>query len=237
MGHVDDLDAELTGVLARLEGAQNYKKWLLELISPHLRGRVLEVGAGRGTYSRELRQAGTELTAVEPSAQGALHIRQRVDGLTDVTVVEGTLSDVQTSGFHSAVMLNVLEHIDGDVAVLQQIHQRLAPDGTLCIWVPAFQMLYGRFDRRVGHHRRYRKQQLIGLARHAGFDVVDARYANLPGFFAWLLIVRLLGYSPTSGGMSDIYDRFIVPATRAVERRARPPFGQSLLVVARRPAD
>jgi SAM-dependent methyltransferase len=159
-----------------------------------------------------------------------------VAGLADVAVVEGTLADVDEPAFDTAVMLNVLEHIDGDVEVLGEIHDRLAPGGALCIWVPAFPMLYGRFDRRVGHHRRYRRPDLVARARRAGFDIVEARYANLPGFFAWLLIVRVLGWSPTSGGMSDLYDRFVVPAMRAVERHVRPPFGQSLLVVARKPS-
>jgi SAM-dependent methyltransferase len=229
-------DAELTAVLAHLEGAQNYKRWLLDLIGPHLRGRILEVGAGRGTYSRELRALGAELTAIEPSAQGAEHLRDRVADLPDTIVVEGTLDDVQTTGFNGAVMLNVLEHIDGDVEVLQQIHDRLAPGGALCIWVPAFPVLYGRFDERVGHHRRYRRNDLVHRAQAAGFQIVDARYANMPGFFAWFLIVRLLGWSPTSGGLSDVYDRCIVPVTRAVERHVRAPFGQSLLVVARKPS-
>ena len=119
--------------------------------------------------------------------------------------------------------------------MLHQINDRLTPGGNLCIWVPAFPVLYGHFDRRIGHHRRYRKHDLVERTRHAGFEIVDARYANMPGFFAWLLVVRLLGWSPTTGGMADIYDRFVVPVARAVERRVRPPFGQSLLVVARKP--
>lgn len=233
---MSESDAELTEVLAHLEGAQNYKRWLLELIGPYLHGRVLEVGAGRGTYSAELRAAGTGLTAVEPSRQGAEHLRDRVRGLTDTVVLEGTLFDLDERGFDAAVMLNVLEHIDGDVEVLHQIHDRLAPGGVLCIWVPAFPVLMGPFDRRVGHHRRYRRNDLVQRARQAGFDVVDARYANLPGFFAWFLVVRVLRSSPTSGGMSDLYDRFVVPVMRRVERHVRPPFGQSLLVVGRKPS-
>jgi SAM-dependent methyltransferase len=203
------------------------------------------VGAGRGTYSRELRALGTALTAVEPSRQGAVQLRDRVDVLTETVVVEGTVADVPVAdadavdqagdGFDTAIMLNVLEHIDDDAGVLRQIIDRLTPGGQLCIWVPAFPILYGPFDRRIGHHRRYRKRQLVQRVDDAGFEIVEARYANLPGFFAWLLVVRVLGWSPTTGGLSGVYDRFVVPVTRAVERRIRPPFGQSLLVVARKP--
>jgi SAM-dependent methyltransferase len=235
-GHLPSrTDAEIADVLAELEGAENYKRWLLAMVGPHVSGSVLEVGAGRGTYSCELRDLGTHLTAVEPSEQGSRDLHQRVGDLSNTTVVVGTLADVGDHAFDTAVMFNVLEHIDGDVEVLHQIHERLLPGGRLCIWVPAFPLLYGTFDRRIGHHRRYRRSGLVEMTRQAGFDIVDARYANMPGFFAWLLVVRVLGWSPTRGGLSDVYDRFIVPVARAVERRVKPPFGQSLLVVARKP--
>ena len=209
---------------------------MLELIGPYMSGRILEVGAGRGTYSRELRDMGDALTAVEPSAQGAQRLVERVAGMDSTSVVHGVVSDVADDGYDAAVMLNVLEHIDDDEAALVEIHQRLAVGGSLCIWVPAFPSLYGKFDRRVGHHRRYRRAQLRSVAEKAGYDIIECRYANLPGFFAWFVIVRMLGASPTTGGLSKVYDRFLVPVIRAVERRVRPPFGQSLLVVARKRA-
>lgn len=231
-----DADAELTEVLADLESAENYKRWLLDLVRPYITGRTLEIGAGRGTYSRELREMGTGLTAVEPSAHGAERLAERVEGLTATTVVQGTISDVDDAGYGAAVMLNVLEHIEDDDAAMIEVHERLEVGGSLCIWVPAFPSLYGNFDRRVGHHRRYRRSQLRALAERTGYDVVECRYANLPGFFAWFAIVRVLGVSPTAGGLSKVYDRFVVPIVRSVERRVRPPFGQSLLVVARKRA-
>jgi hypothetical protein len=56
----------------------------------------------------------------------------------------------------------------------------------------------------------------------------------MPGFFAWWLIVRVLGRTPTSGRLAMTYDRFFIPVISRVERFVRPPIGQSLLVVAQR---
>lgn len=233
-----DADAELIEVLATLEEAENYQSWLLSLIGPRLRGHIMEVGAGRGTFSTSLRSLGSGLTAIEPSSRACMNLRSRLEGMSNVTVVEGTLADVALDGgFDSAVMVNVLEHIEDDVEALQQILQGLAHGGVLCVWVPAFTALYGNFDRRIGHYRRYRRRALMDRAQQAGFDIVDCRYTNLPGFFAWFLVVRMFGSSPTAGGLSKVYDRLFVPLTRFVERRVRPPFGQSLLLVARKPMD
>jgi SAM-dependent methyltransferase len=230
-----DADQRLAEVLAKLETAEGYRAWLQELVDPSIRGRVLELGAGRGTFSPHFRSLGSSLTAIEPSAGACAHLRARLGDLADVEVIEGTLDDVGPSIFDSAVMLNVLEHIEDDIGIIKQIHSMLAPGSELAIWVPAFPILYGRFDRQVGHHRRYRRGTVSRLLEDAGFEVKICRYANLPGFFAWFVVVRILGWTPTSGRLSSFFDRFVVPITRRVERRLPPPFGQSLFAVARKP--
>jgi hypothetical protein len=96
-------------------------------------------------------------------------------------------------------------------------------------------MLYGRFDEQVGHHRRYTVRSLRRALEAAGFEVSECRYANFPGFFAWLLVVRLLGARPTASRLSRFFDRWIVPGTEWVERRVRPPIGQSAVAIARQP--
>ena len=72
--------------------------------------------------------------------------------------------------------------------------------------------------------------------RLAGYEVVDSRYVNMPGWFSWLLLVRLLRQEPTSPTTVEIFDRYIVPVVRWVEDRVRMPFGQSVFVVARKPS-
>ena len=96
-------------------------------------------------------------------------------------------------------MFNVREHIAGDGEALRQIHDRLLPGAHLVIWVPAFQLLYSDFDRKMGHFRRYRLRGLKSLARASGFSVVSARYANFPGWFSWLLLCRVLRANPVDG--------------------------------------
>lgn len=230
----DEADAHLEAVLEQLEAAENYKAWILELVAPYVRGHVLELGAGRGTYSRELREMGTALTAIEPSGSAAAHLRRQLAGVPGVAIVEGVLEGDLVRGYDTAVMLNVLEHIEHDALVVQHLYDGMEPGGHVVVWVPAFPLLYGRFDRQVGHHRRYRRATLVRMLEDAGFEMVQCRHVNLPGWFAWLAVVRVLRSHPTSGGLSHLYDRWFVPVTRSVERRVRAPFGQSILAVGRR---
>lgn len=229
----DEADRGLRDVLAALEGAEHYTDWLWSLVRPHLRGRVLEVGAGRGTFSHRLVEV-APLVAVEPSAAQVAVLRECIEPL-GATVIQGVLDDVGGAPYGTIVMLNVLEHIPDDDAALATCQRLLEPGGTLVLWVPAFESLYGRFDHRIGHYRRYRRADLTARCARAGLRVEQCRYANLPGFFAWWLIVRLLRRVPTAGGLAGLYDRFVVPVARRVEARLPVPFGQSLFLVATRP--
>jgi SAM-dependent methyltransferase len=230
----DAADDSLRQVLADLEQSKHYTSWICDLIAPHISGRILEVGAGRGTYSPFFAERG-HLTALEPSAAHCDALRERLAEYANSVVVNAPLEGTAAPGsYDTIVLINVLEHLPDDHRALGELYEALAPGGKMVLWVPAFEALYGSFDHRIGHFRRYRKRELLDLVHTVGFQQVTARYANLPGFFAWWVVVKVLRRTPTAGRLARIYDRFVVPVVRRVERIVRPPFGQSLLVVAQR---
>ena len=55
------------------------------------------------------------------------------------------------------------------------------------------------------------------------------------GFFSWWFSGRVLAVTRISGRAAEAFDRYVVPIASRVEPRLWRPFGQSLLVVARRP--
>lgn len=229
------IEATLAATLDSLDGAHNYRDWIFSIARPHLEGPILEVGAGTGTFTGLLADVG-QVTAVEPVGSFASLLASVYADDSRVETVHGVVEDLpEQERFASAVLFNVLEHIQDDAAALQSIRQRLLPGGTLVLWVPAFTLLYSRFDEMLGHCRRYRVGPLRALAARAGYSVVDARYVNAVGWFAWLIVARLLGLVPSPSRTVSLYDRAVVPIVRAVEDAIRPPFGQSVVVVARKP--
>ena len=229
----DAADQDLREVLEDLEQAKNYSAWILHMIGPHVSGRILEVGAGRGTYSTYFADHG-HLTALEPSEVHSAALRERLKGSNAVVITAQLDGSAAPGSYDTVVLLNVLEHIPDDHRALGDIYEALAPGGKVVLWVPAFEALYGKFDQRIGHYRRYTRNQLLALVHKVGFQQVTARYTNMPGFLAWWLVVRLLGRTPTAGRLASVYDRFFIPVISRVERFVRPPIGQSLLVVAQR---
>jgi SAM-dependent methyltransferase len=220
---------------AALQEARHYREWILSEMAPHLKGRVLEVGAGIGQITAMVARLGTVETVcgVEPDPAYRERLRQV---LSEDRIFPGTIADVPESiEWDGMVCVNVLEHIEDDEGTLKQCADRLRKrGGALCLYVPARPEIYAPIDRDFGHFRRYTKPGLARKLRAAGFAIERLHYCNLPGYFIWLLNFKLLGECRFSPKKMRFNDRFIVPVTAFVERHlARPPIGQSLFVVAR----
>jgi SAM-dependent methyltransferase len=191
--------------------------------------RILDFGAGCGTFSRGLRERGYEVECLEPDPQ--LSQRLRAAGFR----THASLDDLAEPRFGAIILLNVLEHIAEDQALLKQLYARLAPAGLLYIYVPAFMCLYSSMDKKVGHFRRYTRAGLAELVAGCGFEVLTARYADSLGFFVTLLF-KLIGNK--SGAISRrsivFYDRFVFPLSRALDSLAGPLLGKNVALAARK---
>lgn len=232
-----EADENLADMLDSLAGAENYLDFILDLMTPHLGKNVLEVGAGLGDLTGRL-GTGRDVIATDVSERCLAHLHAQFDSEANIRVetydaiAGGPVPGQPVGGFDSIVLANVLEHLEDDSLVLKNLGKLLAPGGSIVIFVPAFDFLYGKFDAQIGHHRRYRTRSLEDAFSGAGLTTTSTRYVNLPGWFAWLLTVRVLGMSPTSERTVKIYDRLVIPTLRKVETRFAPPFGQSVLGVA-----
>jgi putative flippase GtrA len=215
--------------LEAMTEAENYNAFLVSLVQAHCgSGRVLDFGAGSGTFARPLRDAGRDIVCVEPDER--LRAMLAEDGLA---AVAGT-DEVAPASIDCAYTLNVLEHIEDDAAALETLRERLRPGGTLFVYVPAFNVLFGAMDEKVGHFRRYRRRELERMLEQAGFEVLESRYVDSLGFAA-SLVYRFVG--DRSGAISPasvaLYDRLVFPLSRLLDRVLGPFLGKNVLCVAR----
>jgi 2-polyprenyl-3-methyl-5-hydroxy-6-metoxy-1,4-benzoquinol methylase len=236
----DESDAELATTLDSLDGADNYTDWLYSLCEPYLGTSVLEVGAGHGDLTSKLLLEGRRVMATDLSKRCVKRLEDRFGEHPSLDTRCCDLGELiaeasQRDRYDSAVLVNVLEHIQGDVLALSQVRELLRPGGYLLVFSPAFEGLYSEYDRRIGHHRRYRRAHLVEVAGRAGFEIVGARYVNSLGAIAWWVYARQLRRTPTKHVTVALYDRLVVPTLRRIEERREPRFGQSVLLVARKP--
>ncbi len=216
--------------------AVNYHRWLTALALPYLGDSPLELGSGLGEYAESWIAAGVPEITVTEIDPGRLAGLRRTFADEPRVHVDGLDVFAPPAGSYSAlVAYNVLEHIPDHVGALAAAHTLLRPGGAVVMFAPAFEFAMSRFDRLVGHVRRYTVPSMTAAMEDAGLTVEKAHYVNLPGLPAWFVGMRLLGMGVGEGRALTSWDRFVIPVARRWEARHRPPFGQSVFAVGRVP--
>jgi SAM-dependent methyltransferase len=157
---------------------------------------MLDVGAGSGIFSRQLLEAGVcrRATCVDPA-----YAEEREESCPG-----GTLSFVREVGEPDqslVLMMDVLEHVDDDVALLREYSRNLPADGCVLITVPAFSFLWSGHDEFLEHRRRYTRGMVKRMVEAAGLEVVRSRYFYgllFPAVAAMRLYESRSGQAPQS---------------------------------------
>jgi SAM-dependent methyltransferase len=225
-----------TAIQASLERASNYNRWIADQARPHLGRRVLDAGCGAGNLTRLLMDREL-VVGVDEWDDFVEHMEGTFAGAENVAVESIDLSDpalpkrLARYELDSVFCSNVLEHVEDHATALANMAELLPSGSPIFLLVPAFPALYGEHDRADHHFRRYTKRSLRETIDPLPIEIEHDYYMNLPGFFAWLLYVRVMRRRLNEGDIG-LYDR-IIPAIRAIEERVRPPFGQSLVALMR----
>jgi 2-polyprenyl-3-methyl-5-hydroxy-6-metoxy-1,4-benzoquinol methylase len=215
------------------DSAPNYLRWIAERCERHLGHRVLEVGAGTGSIT-ELYAEDREVLAIDMSDWCVSEMQKRFASSDNVTVRHADLRELVDEGqrFDSVVMLNVLEHIEDDVAALQTLGALLEPGGRVVLYVPALNGLYGPWDRKVGHYRRYAPWRMREVLAEAGMTPVELRYMNALSVPAWWAFSHSDVERSTAGNMS-LWDKTGIRWGRRLESIVPVPVGLNLFCAAR----
>lgn len=225
-----------------MPGAENYYRWVVDAIEPHLGATVLDVGGGYGTHLEPILRSGRRVVSLDLSPESVALMRARFADEPRFTALcgdlrdEGTLRALAGHDFDTVVALNVLEHIDDDRATLHAMRAVVAPRaGRVVLQLPAHRWLYGHLDRAAGHLRRYTARSIAELLRDAGLDALVVRHFNRFGVLPWWLNGRFAPRldSAAVGAQVRLFDRYLVPLSRALDVVLPLPFGQSLIAVGR----
>ena len=214
---------------------------LLEAYAPRT-GLLVEGGIGGGGNLRHFASLGYRVAGLEVMPEAVRHCRAL--GLDDVHEHDLEKPWPIDESASVVVLLDVLEHADHPVTVLENANAVLGPDGVVVLTVPAVPALYGPWDEVLGHRRRYSRSTLRSDASAAGFTPVFLSYWNS---FTFPAAVGIRAWERRSGRpRSSEFPRVSRPVNEmlkgmaAVERRLMDlgpiPVGLSLCAVLRRAA-
>jgi SAM-dependent methyltransferase len=201
--------------------------------------RILDVGCGTGANLKMLARFG-QAEGVDISEQAVSFCRDR--GLDSVKLGAIEQLPYEDESFHIVTALDVIEHLDDDVAGLREIRRVLGPGGYVLVFVPAFMFLWGVQDDVSNHRRRYTLPGLLKVVKQAGFSVEWSSYSNISFFLPVLAVrtsMRWLGLrAETEYGINvPLMNRpfsQLFAAERYVFKHGKLPFGVSAVCIARR---
>jgi SAM-dependent methyltransferase len=141
------------------------------LLGEERHASMLDVGAGSGVFSEILTRAGVAETSlcVDPNYTDEFLAEDGdgpIDYMRSVTETDASL----------VLMIDVIEHVDDDVALLAD-YVRMAPEGAkFLVSVPAFSFLWSSHDDFLEHRRRYTIESLERAIEAAGLKPLRSRY-------------------------------------------------------------
>lgn len=203
------------------------------------RPRILDVGCGTGANLLMLSQFG-DAEGVDVSEDALTFCRER--GLDKVKLGAGEALPYDDGTFDLVTALDVVEHMDDDLAGLREMRRVLRPGGRVLLFVPTFMFLWGLQDEVSNHRRRYRLSELRRVLEQAGFEIERTTYANITFFLPILLVrqlMRVTGIKAASENninvpaLNGVLGR-VLGAESFILRFMNIPFGVSGLCVAQK---
>lgn len=200
--------------------------------------KILDVGCGTGANLEMLSQFGEPQgvdvsdDALEFCKRKGLNVQK---GLAETLPYEDETFDLTTA-------LDVVEHLDDDIAGLKEMFRVTKKGGYSLIFVPAFMWLWGVQDDISNHRIRYTKRQITDRLEKAGYTIERATYANWT-FFAPILagrtLMKITGIKPESennvniSALNGIFGK-LFSSERFWLKNINFPFGVSIVVVAKK---
>ncbi len=218
--------------------ARNWKSYWASVVRPFLGAKILDVGAGVGATAENLAsQRYQRWMELEPDPQLADRIRESVKQgnlPSSVEVKTGTSRSLSTDdNFDTILYIDVLEHIEDDAGELAQVSRHLLPGGHIIVLAPAHNWLYTPFDKQLGHFRRYSKTTLLSV-KPPELSLERLQYIDSVGMLASLGNKLFLKAAIPTLKQIQMWDNFMIPASRSVDRMFAGVLGKSIVAVFKR---
>ena len=214
----------------RFDNANFHIRYCLSFIKKYIKGDILEIGAGCGSFTRNYIKTDLKnITLTELDKKNIQDLNQKFKSLKNVKVLNTTINKINNK-YDTILYLHVLEHIKDDQDEIREATKRLKKGGHLLIMVPAHQKIYSNLDRAVGHYRRYErkffKDKLTNLKRVKLFSL------DIIGYLLYFLnkIFFKEEIFPSSLKIF-IWDKICTPLTAIIDRLTNYNYGKCIIAI------
>lgn len=233
---LDKVGAATLSVIGQVD---HFNLWMYQTIRPYLKGEVLELGSGIGNISKFLIKDNFPITLSDFNLHYCSYLKEQFlsfEKVQDVVTIDLQHPNFEEeyqryeNRFDSIFLLNVIEHLKDDFSAVKNCRFLLKQNGHLVVLAPAYGWLYCRFDKELGHFRRYTKATLSKPFLTHRFRIASRQYFNLLGIAGWLLFGKLLNRKLIGSREMSAYEH-LVPLAKWLDRLAVKQIGLSVIIV------
>jgi hypothetical protein len=213
------------------KNALNWRNYWSIFIHPHVKGKVLEVGSGIGTITEHLKSTNySTWICLEPDF--SLIPKPNEWQYRNVHSLCGTSRIIKKiPHFDTVLFIDVIEHISDDAGELKRICETLKIGGSVIILAPAFNHIYSKFDKSVGHYRRYSKKDLSDILPN-NLLIEKFVYIDSLGYFISIINKFISRNSVPSFFHISFWDRILIPISIILDKLINYSFGKTVILVA-----
>jgi phospholipid N-methyltransferase len=217
-------------VTERFDNANFHITYCLKFIKKYLKGNILEVGAGCGSFTKNyLNETINSITLTELDEKNILDLKDKFKNNTKIKILSKNIEDIDEK-FDSIVYLHVLEHIKNDEQEILNATKKLNKNGFLIIMVPAHQKIYSNLDKAVGHYRRYEIE--FFKKNFQSLEKVSIKFLDTIGYFLYSLNKIFFKEEVYPSRFKIfIWDKIFTPLTVIIDFILRYRFGKCILVI------
>jgi len=215
--------------LDNFDKATFWRKYIYSKIKKFIKGDVLEVGAGIGSFTNNYKHIANKLTLSEVDPHNLEVIKKKFSE-TKFHFTSKFTKDLNEK-FDTIMYLNVLEHIKNDKNEISHAFKKLNKDGFLIILVPAHNELYSKFDEAVGHFKRYEMNffKKIEIENSITHKLI---YLDAMGYFLYYLNKFFFKEEVYPSKLKIlIWDKFFTPITFILDKVLMHTFGKNILYI------
>ena len=166
----------------------------------------------------------------EPTKKLYLELKKRFKKKNKISIYNKKFL-LQKEKYDSILYLDVLEHIKDDKEEILKAFKSIKKNGYLIINVPAFSHLYSKFDKDVGHHKRYEKEDMRAIFKNLEYRKLDLKYYDSIGYGLSLLSkLTLSNYKQKFEQKIKVWD-LLIPFSKIIDLLSFNLFGKSLLII------
>ena len=207
-----------------------FQKYIYFFTKKLLKDKVLEVGAGIGSFTRIYIDRCKNIYLTDLDEGNCKTLKKKFIKNSNVKIDNKRINEINLN-FDTIIYLNVLEHIPKDKEEIEMALSKLNPGGFLIILVPAHQNLYSKFDKAIGHCRRY-DMKFFSSNVYKNAKIKKLIYLDALGYILYFFN-KIFFKDEVYPSKIKIYiwDKLFLPITMVLDFLTRYKFGKNILCV------